>query len=61
MFSNMFLKIITKKKYVRKHYINSQCFKEKHYFLISLILKKKKSTKTILNKKKSTIAIYIKM
>jgi len=41
MFSNMFLKIITKKKYVRKHYINSQCFKEKHYFLISLILKKK--------------------
>jgi len=45
MFSNMFLKIITKKKYVRKHYINSQCFKEKHYFLISLILKKKKIDK----------------
>jgi hypothetical protein len=38
---------------MRKHYNNSQCFKEKNYkvkFLISSILKKIKSTETILEK-----------
>jgi hypothetical protein len=52
-----------KKNHLEKHRSNPQCFKEKNYkakFSISSILKKIKSTKTILKKKHTKIKTILK-
>jgi hypothetical protein len=60
MFSNMFLKIITKKTMWGNN-ISIHSVLKKILLFNQLNIKKIKLTKTILKEKKSTIAIYSKM